>query len=237
MTSSFGSTPSAPASLRIVAAWALPEPCSRLYTVFRFTPASLASSRILSTFSRRSAFSLSTFTSTPGTVTVMGTEYHELRQGKSRLGRQLAQLGQYWYNRAVNKAPANSHQEDSGAVATKGRNVTEAKTNVVQASDATWQYLESLDTAERLDVINDSEAVAHETQCSAGLAGWVLDQLGISKSEFGIFLTHAPVTKVNRLYHTALEYDTDKRAGVALSWCKKVAPEKVAEYGEPEIAA
>lgn len=114
--------------------------------------------------------------------------------------------------------------------------MVERQSSRIEASRATWSYLEGLDSAERLDIVHDENATAHETPCSAVLAAWVCDELVLSKSEFGIFLAGSPVTKVNALYHKALEYDAGKRPSVAKSWCKQVVSEKVSEYGEPVIA-
>ena len=113
--------------------------------------------------------------------------------------------------------------------------MVERQPSAIEASRATWTYLEGLDTSERLDLIADEQAVAHETPCSAVLAAWCCDELGLSKSEFGIFLAGSPVTKVNALYHKALEYDADKRGSVARSWCKQVTPQRIEQYGEPEL--
>lgn len=115
--------------------------------------------------------------------------------------------------------------------------MAEAHSSRIEASRATWSYLEGLDTSERLDLIADENAAAHETPCSAVLAAWVCDELVLSKSEFGMFLAGSPVTKVNALYHKALEYDAEKRPSVAKSWCKQVTPEKVSKYGEPLIGS
>lgn len=108
-------------------------------------------------------------------------------------------------------------------------------TETVNAAKGCWDYLEGLDSVERLDLVRDESSVAHETKCSGVLAAHVCDELGISKSEFGIYLAGAGVPGVHNMYRTALDYEEKNRPGVAKAWVKRHRPERVAEYGEPEI--
>ncbi len=108
-------------------------------------------------------------------------------------------------------------------------------TETINAAKDCWDYLEGLDSAERLDLVRDENSVAHETKCSGVLAAHVCDSLGLSKSEWGIYLAGFSVPKVHNLYKVCEEYDDNEK--VALQWVRKSRPDRIEEYGEPQVGA